>query len=423
MRIAILTNFTEINPGYSLSSIVCDQAVMLQSYGHTAEVFVSEGFRHHKSEITPVWKDPIIKEVVPKFPLTDFKSIKDITADTEGYVARVCKFIEEHLTEYDAVFTHDWIFTGWNLPFAMALFNSRGATQHIPFFHWVHSIPSGARDFWNLDNYGPNHRIVYPNKTDRLRVANQFRTSESKVVVLPHIKDLRTFADLQPETVSFLQEHPEVIQAQFVQVYPASTDRLSAKRLREVILIFAALKQRGYTVCLVCANQHATKRQPREEVVQYEKIARRNGLQPDQDFIFTSNFQNPTYENGIPRRMLRELFMYANLFIYPTREETFGLVLPEAVLMGGCLPVLNKSLKMMFEVGGFKGLYCDFGAYDAPMTVEDESSYFGFIADCIVNRFLEDDCLQARTFHRQTYNWDRVYQMYEAVLAGSKLWC
>lgn len=423
MKIAILTNFTEIHPGYSLSSLVCDQAVMLQEYDHEPEVFVCEGFRYHKSEIPDAWKNPVIREVVPKFPLTDYHSQADMGEDKQVNVDRIVDFIKEHLTGFDVIFTHDWIFTGWNLPFAKAILKTLDDTCKIPFLHWVHSIPSGARDFWNFDHYGPNHRIIYPNSVDRLRVANQFRTSESKVLVIPHIKDLRTFADLQPDTLEFLHEHPEMIHSQFVQVYPASTDRLEAKRIREVILIFAALKQKGYTVCLTCANQHATKRQPREDVERYKKIARRNGLEPDKEFIFTSDFKHPQYENGIPRKILRELFMYGNLLIYPTREETFGFVLPEAVLMGGCLPVLNKSLKMMFEVGGFKGLYCDFGAFDAPMNIEDESGYFNFIADAIAARFLEDDCLQARTFHRQRYNWDMIYQrFYEPILAGTKLW-
>jgi hypothetical protein len=423
LKIAILTNFTEIHPGYSLSSLVCDQAVMLQSYGHTPEVFVCEGFRHHKSEMPTAWKDPIIREVVPKFPLTDFHGLSELEDKHQEYIERVTVFFREHLQGYDAIFTHDWVFTGWNLPFGQAILKVREEFAKVPFLHWVHSIPSGSRDFWNFDHYGPNHRIIYPNSVDRMRVANQFRTTESKVLVIPHIKDLRTFADLQPETLEFLGEHPEVVHSQFVQVYPASTDRLEAKRLREVILIFSALKQKGYTVCLVCANQHATKRQPREDVERYKKIARRNGLEPDREFVFTSDFKHPTYENGIPRKILRELMMYSNLLIYPTREETFGFVLPETVLMGGCLPVLNKSLKMMFEVGGFKGLYCDFGAFDAPMNVENESDYLGFIADCITARFLEDDCLQARTFHRQRYNYDSIYQRYyEPILAGTKLW-
>lgn len=399
-----------------------DQAITLQRYGHEVDILTCEKFYPDKSELPQNW-DISIKPTFPYAKLTDYGKKAEMTQEHELFSDMIADKLLELAPDYDFFFTHDWIFTGWNLPYAQALLKVRQQTINNRFLHWIHSVPSGARDWWTLDAYGENHRLVYPNKTDRLYVSQQFRTRETKVVPIPHIKDLRTFCDFEQATCEFLHEFPEVINSQIVQIYPASTDRLTAKRLKEVIMIFAFLKAKGHSVCLVVANQHATGRQRKEDLDHYKKIARRNGLEIGSDVIFTSDWKTPEYEKGVPRKMLSELMMLGNLFIFPTREESFGLVLPEAVLMGGCLPVLNRSLEQQFEVGGLRGLYIPFGSWNNQFVPSNENEWFSTIADLILARMLEDDCIQARTHFRINQNQDTIYQRYyEPIMAGAQLW-
>lgn len=422
MKIAILTNFNEIIPGYSLCSIAVDQAVMLQRYGHEVTLFTSARFNWDRSELPLNW--PIT--VLPTFEFTklvDYKKKEDLSEEHKEYASRLSERLPQLLEGYDAVLTHDWVFTGWNLPFAEALRLSRDALRNVRFLHWIHSVPNGFQDWWLADIYGPNHRIVYPNATDRAHVAAQFRTREAKVVHIPHIKDLRTFSEFQKETCDFLEDHPEMMSAKIVQVYPASTDRLTAKRLREVILMFSQLKKRGWSVCLVVANQHATGRQRKEDVERYKRIGSRNGLLEDVDLVFTSDFDDGKWEKGVPRRILSELMQLANIFFYPTREESFGLVLLEAILMGGCLPIINKSLRQQLEISGYHGLLVDMGSWEHPLELADEAGYLGYIADLIIARLMDEDSIQARTHFRNNFNMDCIYQTYyEPVLIGSALW-
>jgi hypothetical protein len=292
----------------------------------------------------------------------------------------------------------------------------KASQRNIRWMHWVHSVPTSRNDWWSIREYGSGHRIVYPNKTDRVLVSEQFNGMPHHVLKIPHIKDLRSFMDYNPETCKFIDEYPGIMQHDVVQVYPASTDRLKAKKLRYVLLILAAMKKMGFSVFLCIANQWATgwKVKPAEELQHYINIGRRNGLRYGVDFVFTSQWEEGKYSEGLPQVILRELMMCSNLFIYPTESESFGLVGAEiALAAGGCLMVLNKSLPMMFEVHGGSGLYCDFGSYLMGYnTKHGESAYLKALAALFIGRMQQNEAINTKTFHRQNHNWDHIYNNY-----------
>ena len=165
--------------------------------------------------------------------------------------------------------------------------------------------------------------MVFPNRTDAGLVAAQYRGDPEDVVVIPHIKDLRSFWDFNAETCRFIEEHPEIMAADVVQLLPASADRLWHKRVDVVISIFGALKRLGLSVCLVVANQWATGRGRKEELKTYQGLARDEGLEWGEEVVFTSEF-GEKYEKGISKTMIRELFLCSNLFVFPTHHESFG---------------------------------------------------------------------------------------------------
>ena len=410
-KIAILTSFVGFPPGYSLTGIVSDQARMLREHGHDVHLFVSSNF-NDKDHPTP--EGVTLQKKIPAADLIDYRSKKDLTPEHKQTVQAMHKLILTELTQFDVIFTHDLIFTGWNMPYALGIQSAAlyEEISHIRWLHWVHSIPSLNLDFWNIRAYGQYHKIVYPNKSDQIRVAEQFKGAPKNVRVIPHIKDPRTWFDFSEEICDFISNYPGVLQSDIVQILPASTDRLEAKRVREVILIFSKLKALGFSVCLVIANQWATGRARKEDLTRYKQIARRNGLTPS-EVIFTSDISKQ-YETGINKRMLRELFSLSNLFIFPTREESFGLVVPEAALSGGVLLVLNKSLRMQLEISGMTCLYFDFGSHSQNIQVMDENGYFTGIANIIVGRMRENEAIISKTFMRQRYNYDSLYHNYYA---------
>jgi len=114
--------------------------------------------------------------------------------------------------------------------------------------------------------------------------------------------------------------------------------------------------------------------------------------------------------------------MLQNLFIFPTREESFGLVVPEAGMLG-CLMVLNKSLQMQFEVSGYTALMADFGSFHQAFVPENEAEYLEEIARVIVGKFNAETALISKTFYRRRYNMDAVYRKdYAPALGDAITW-
>ena len=417
-KIAILTNHMDFNPGFSLTGIIQDQARMLAEYGHEVSVFVNS--KYNGEDIPGV---NLVKKI-PFTHLTDYQSINDLSKEHQAISKETKDILVSELKDTDIVFTHDFVFQGWFLPYGLGCSSASRKLPNVRWMHWIHSIPSGLKDWWDMSLYTSKHKLIYPNKTDSLLVTEQFRGSQKDVRVIHHIKDLRTWFDFAPESCEFIKQYPNVMQADIVQIYPASVDRLFAKRVKNVIQIFSEIKKLKRSVCLVIANQWATTKQHKQNIGRYKQYAEQRGLTIGSEFIFTSEFKSPKYEAGIPKRFLRELFTCSNLFIFPTREETFGLVLPEASLTSGCLTVCNKSLSMLGEICGNHGLYHDFGSYHHDFFLyEGVDKYYSDIAKIILGRMNRNESIMAKTHMRQKYNWDYLYNYeYAPLFAESKEW-
>jgi len=407
----------EFSEGYSLTGIVKDQVTMLTKYGHDVHLFVNSAYNGEEfpGNVT-------LHKQIPFQHLTDYSTKEALSEDDKVIIEKTRVVLVEELKDFDFAFTHDFVFTGWFMIYGFACKEASRELPKLRWLHWIHSVPTRHSDWWDINDYGSRHKLVYPNATDKRQVAENYRGWDKDVRTIHHIKDLRSWFDFDQVTVDFLDDFPAVMQADIVQVYPASTDRLSAKRVAEIMRMFSYMKQLGVSVCLVLANQWATGRQRKEDVSKFQQIASRNGLKLNEEVIFTSEWREE-YATGIPKRILRELMQCSNLFIFPTREESFGLVAPEAALAGGVLLVLNRSLQMMFEVMGYTGIYCDFGSYNNTFKPENEGRYYEDIAKIILGRIRENESIMSKTYVRQHYNYDYLYKTeYAPVLAESALW-
>lgn len=471
--VAILTNFMDFNPGYSLSGIVVDQALMLLRNGHKVHVFVNEQFNDSYNDDARIntllnnYSDKFFIQKKTKFMhLTDYKTKESITQDHKMEAMDAGAMLAQALEDIGAetVYTHDWIFTGWNLPYSFALKMADKKLMEksisVKWYHWIHSVPSANSDWWRLEEYGSLHCLVFPNRTSIMQVVEQFHTTPAKARIIPHIKDIRTWYDFSQRTMEFIDYCPDLMESSIIQIYPCSSDRLDAKQLDIVIRIFGFFKKLGNNVCLVAANQWATGKQPMQNVQKYIALAHSVDLQYGKDFLFTSEYLSDPdfgkliylapdekalqklllegkrkkycpqewglqgddlqtrkdslcewvrpYAKGIDRRMLRELQLLSSVFIFPTREESFGLVGPESAY-SGCLNINNRSLIMMSEVMGHMAPAFDFGSHHLNHPPSKEDDYLRAVALAIIARLNMNESVQTKIHCRTRYSMDNIY--------------
>ena len=438
MKIGIITTFQSFMPQYSLTGIVKDRAEMLTKYGHEVHLFVSE--RYHGEEFPA---QVILEKKIPFTHLADYHTLAQFNGTDTNYKPRhgwdtpaqhqqiknkTAAMLRETLADYDIVFTEDIVFQGWHLPFAVAIMEASKDLPNVRWLHAIHSVPTAGSDFWSISLYGKRHKLIYPNRIDSLRVAEQYRGVIDDVRVIPHIKDIRTLFDYSDDSREFIEWCPGVMQSEIVQIYPASVDRLEAKRLTEVIKIFGHLKRMGRSVCLVVATQWATGQKQLDIINGYKRIATEAGLNVGTEVVFTPDFKPTGKERkfgvGIPKHMIRELFQLSNVFIFPSREETFGLVLPEAVLCGSPVVVLNSSLDMMQEISGYNASFFEFGSFNrAANHLNGIDTLLRDVAFVVLGRILVNESVRLKTYMRRHYNMDYLYKRYYApILAESRSW-
>lgn len=410
MKVAVMTNFLNFPPGYSLTGIVKDQLEMLTRFGNEVHLFVSE--KYNAKDKLP---DGVqVHKKVPFAHLKDYVKRSDIVPEHKEVIDKTAAMIKEMFPKLgiDIAFTHDFVFTGWNIIHGLGCAEQAHGLK-TPFLHWVHSIPTGGREFWNIHIYGENHLIIWPNRTDMVRVIEQYQGQLHQIRCIPHIKDIRTFFDFCDDTRKFIDAHPQMLQADIVSVLPASVDRLSAKHIDFVMYILAAMKKRmKKSVFFAVCNQWATGRKQKEDTNRFRKMGVNAGLVDQKEMAFTSDM-GKEYEVGVSIRMVRELFLCSNLFIFPTREESFGLVVPEAALAGGPMMVLNKSLQMQTEITGNNALYFEFGSFHQEYNPPGQR-YWEDLAFIIWGRMSRSESIMTRTFCRQQYNMDNLYRNFYA---------
>ena len=426
MKIAILTTFTKFFPGYSLTGIVKDKATMLAKYGHEVHLFVNERYNGESFS-----DDVILEKKIPFAHLKDYKAISEVSAEHKLVVNNMKMMLLKECAAFDIIMTEDFIFQGWNLPYALGIIEATPQMEKPRWMHWVHSVPTGGRDYWDIKLYGNKHKVIYPNQTDKILVYEMFKGNINSIRIIPHIKDVRTWDDFHPEANNIIDWAPQLMTADIVQVYPCSVDRLEHKGLSEVIKIFSYLKKATRTVCLFVATQWATGQKQWDAVDEYRKLAGEYGLIPGKDIIFSSDYKptaargKPLYGVAIPREVLKDLMKLSNLFVFPTQEETFGLVWPEICLSGSPLLVLNKSLNMMAEVSGMNALFFDFGSFHNKVNrpLEEQDRWLAAVTYAILGTMSLDHSIRSRTWVRQKYNYDYLYQHYYGpIMAESKSW-
>lgn len=388
-KICIASSFTDFDPTYSLCRIVDEQIRMLVGSGYKPTVIVKHGFRPVEMFALP---EVTLKFITP-FPSSNYVG-EAVDATFKEDVEKLKNELIENLKDVDVVLTHDLIYQPESLKMNFAARLAIKENEHmakIRWLHWVHSatgpqtlgkeLQQGDAYFETVAQKFPNSFVIFPNAYSIPRVARDFGYEEPEVKFVPHSTNLPGFCQWDPLVTKLVMDK-NMLAADAIAVYPIRLDR--GKQVEVVIKIMAQLKKLDYTVRVIIPDFHSTggdKVTYREDL---KKIALDWGLN-DFDLTFTSEFHE-SWKTSIPHKAIHDFFELSNVFILPSKSETYSLIAQEAALLGNVL-MLNHDFAPFRDIYGQHAIYKQFSSNigfdgldgEITTTFSDEK---GFYYDC-----------------------------------------
>lgn len=414
-KIAIFTSFDSYDAAYSLNLVAEDQVKMLLVGGYEPVVVVNEGFKPEGAYALP----GVLLEKVPKATASNQGILPDNWKDeVDSLSAKYEDIVVRHGVK--TAITHDFISQPAALVHNLALRKVGERQPGLSFLHWVHSVFSSnvgsnvleaakiGRSKW------PNSKIVFPNAYDRPRVARSFNVEEGDVLHVPHPIDIAGFYNF-PEPLRRVIEEREILDKDIIIVYPCRLDR--GKQPHFIIEIAAALKRFGSSVSFICCDFSST---GGDKVTYREEMkARADALGlDDTDVVFLSEAAKE-YSYNAPRSVMMGLFSISNVFILPSKSETYSLVAQEAAIAGNFL-ILNHDFFPLRSIYGEDPKYYRFSAnigldgLDGSTDVEynDPQKYWEDVAKYIRYQVRFNRVLALKTKIRKTRNLRAVFRDY-----------
>jgi glycosyltransferase involved in cell wall biosynthesis len=352
-RIAILTNFLSYDKKYSLCNVAAEQVRMLKRNNYPVIAIVNDGFKP---------EDPYTEDILKFIP--NVRCYNEIKRDDTW--EKDCNDIADKLAvilkDVDTVFSHDLVYQPAYFKLNIAARKVAEKLPNIQWLHWIHSSTTPAllhtsQDYLNtVKTRFPHSFVIYPNSFEIPRVARNLGYEEDQIKVVHHTTEPAEFFEFHPITKKLVIDK-NMYSADVIGCYPIRLDR--GKQPEKVIKIFKAIKDMGRTIRLIICDFHST---GGDKVVyrrDLKEMAIHIGLTPS-ELTFTSDI-SAECSLGVPHTVVRDLMLISNLFIMPSRSETYSLIAQEAALCGNLL-VLNYDFPPMRSIYGAAPLYAKFSS-------------------------------------------------------------
>jgi glycosyltransferase involved in cell wall biosynthesis len=432
-KVAVLTTFDNIQEAYSLNIVVQTQLKMLLQHGYKPILIATQGFdksieaANKRKELGfshVIYNDVEIrmyKPVAKANSVGDYKDKPKFDADVNSLYEDFTRILQD----IDVVITHDLVYQPDALKHQLATRMIAEKNDKIKWLHWIHSATTPQTLSKELkvsdDTYikltqksFPNSTIVYPNEYNLPLVARLFNVDIHKVKCVNHAIDITQNFD--PLLESVLLKH-YVLQADAIAVYPLRLDR--GKQAEIMIKIMASLKNaRKLDVRIIFADFHSTM----GDKVKYrnflKELAEELGVQ--NDTIFLSEYSK-SWAVEMPHKVITDLMSISNVFILPSKSETYSLVAQEAALAGNVL-MLNQDFPPLRSVYKEFPIYKKFSSgvnifEDVEKSEGDTQTTYNpsewtYWDDCAIylhSRLQNDLIARQRTYFRKTKNLSTIF--------------
>src|SRR3990167_256299 len=424
----IFTSFSSADEAYSLNRVVIDQIKMFTRNGYKIKVIVAETFEPKGEYLNPNVKI----ERIPQVPVhNEVKKDESFDLDVQMLRDKLSKILEGA----DVVLTHDIIYQNSCLKHNMAARMVAEKMPNIRWLHWIHSATSPVtlatlRPYFE-DKYleviaqpFPNSRYVFFNDYSIPRIAENFGVSQDLVKTVHHPTDVYEFLGIGEE-VKQVAEKYKFLEADAICIYPVRLDR--GKQVEMVIKTMAALKRHDMSVRIVVVDFHSTA----GDKVTYRDDLKQLGIDnklAQGELIFTSE-EKPAWNYEIPHIQVRDFQMLANVFIMPSRSESYSLVTQEAGMLRQVVVVnfdfppfrdifgpntINRKFSSNIDImnGMDGGTNTNYGQGDAApeQRAAYEKKYHYETAGMIKSKLLDGGPMQLSQFLRKNRNLNKVFK-------------
>jgi glycosyltransferase involved in cell wall biosynthesis len=421
--IAILTTFRDADPAYSLNRVVIDQIKMLTIGGYGVRVVVAEGFK-------PV--DVYAQENVTLFTIPDVRVSNEMNAvKDDTFTEDIQKLTEAYrkaLEGVDVAITHDLVYQPAQVKHQIATRQIANESPNIKWLHWIHSATSPQtlimeRNFYQddylkflVDPY-PNSYYVFFNNWSRRRVAANFGVPVDRVKTVYHPTDVMGWLNFHPISKEIIERN-DLLSADMICVYPARLD--NGKQVPVALELMIRVRAKGFDTRMVVVDFHSTSSNPSDSKYQQRQLmkAMAKEWKYEDKLIFVSE-HSPETKSSVPHQVIRDLMLISNIFVMPSRSESYSLVTQEAALTKNLL-ILNEDFPPFKEIFGEDNLFIrvssnvnkDTGLDGETNTQYSPSrdQYFEEKSLEIVETFQRNHALRTNAFIRKTRNLKYVWE-------------
>lgn len=422
MKVYLLTNFSGFLKSYSPIIVVGQQIKMFKENGYEPVLLVSEGWNPPEDSIFSSVETRRLTNV----PVSNTPGV-DATFDRD--IQTLYQEMNDIIEDNSVVITHDLIFLPDYVKHHLAARRIADARSSIRWCHWIHSATAPQGLIQEREMYGesyktlletkfPNSVIAFPNSYDIPRVARNFSFEEDEIFEVPHADDL---TEGMTRIVKDLYVAKKLWEPDMLMVYPLRLDR--GKNAEMNVHMAAACKRRGMKVHLIFCDFQST---GDDKVVYREDLkalARVQGIANEVTFL--SEFDESA-NMEVAHQTVLDLFTLSNVFMLPSKSETYSLVAQEAMKRGNFC-ILNHDFAPMRQIYGDSAVYWPFSSniamdgFNGEITTNYSPSierWFDDKASSIAYWLTHDKTIKAKTWVRTNRDGHVVFQKYLEPLLG-----
>lgn len=413
MTVYILTNFSMYIRSFSPILVVKEQIKQLTRAGYRPVLIACEGWETDDETYAGV-------ETRYMYPAANHDPKATVEA-TDELVGLVHQQLNDILPDNAVVWTHDLIFLPDYTIYNLAARKLATERPSIRWVHTVHSATSPEAVSRERNMYGekyaealmssfPNSIIAYPNAYDKRRVAVNFHFEEDQIVEVPHSTD--PTEGLHPLVQRFY-DVKKIGDVEVFIVYPLRLDR--GKYAEADIYLAAGFRRNGIKAHVLYCDFQSTG----DDKVVYREELKQLAIDLDVDdrVTFLSEFDDMAHMD-VSHDIILDFFQLSNVFVMPSKSETYSLVTQEAMLKGNLI-VMNQDFAPFRQIFGDAALYRQFDGANIAIsglngeittTHQSKELYYQGLATELKYYLENDRVLKAKTWARTQRNPDAVFR-------------